>query len=80
MVLLIKQNMMQQLMQLKTLPELKKNEQHELVREEKKKADIINLKIKEYFDEENIQQIMHYKTERERIRYEAELAAANNWC
>jgi hypothetical protein len=75
MVLLIKQNMMQQLMQLKMLPE-SKNDAAQLVRDEAKKKLILSiLKIKEYLMKKIIQQIM--KTERERIRYEAELAAAN---
>jgi hypothetical protein len=48
MVLLIKQNMMQQLMQLKMLPE-SKNDAAQLVRDEAKKVLILSiLKIKEY--------------------------------
>jgi hypothetical protein len=58
MVLLIKQNMMQQLMQLKMLPE-SKNDAAQLVRDEAKGADIINLE--EYLMKKIIQQIMHYK-------------------
>jgi hypothetical protein len=53
MVLLIKQNMMQQLMQLKMLPE-SKNDAAQLVRDEAKKgADIINLENQRILDEEN---------------------------
>jgi hypothetical protein len=76
MVLLIKQNMMQQLMQLKMLPE--KNDAAQLVRDEAKKgADIINLENQRILDEENYTTDYALQTERERIRYEAELAAAN---
>jgi hypothetical protein len=61
MVLLIKQNMMQQLMQLKMLPE-SKNDAAQLVRDEAKKVLILSiLKIKEYLMKKIIQQIMHYK-------------------
>jgi hypothetical protein len=76
MVLLIKQNMMQQLMQLKMLPE-SKNDAAQLVRDEAKKADIINLENQRILDEENYTTDYALQTERERIRYEAELAAAN---
>jgi septal ring factor EnvC (AmiA/AmiB activator) len=42
-----------------------------------KKADIINLENQRILDEENYTTDYALQTERERIRYEAELAAAN---
>jgi hypothetical protein len=58
------------------LPE-SKNDAAQLVRDEAKKgADIINLE-NQRIDEENYTTDYALQTERERIRYEAELAAAN---
>jgi hypothetical protein len=45
---------------------------------QKKGADIINLENQRILDEENYTTDYALQTERERIRYEAELAAANN--
>jgi hypothetical protein len=64
---------MQQLMQLKMLPESKNAAQ--LVRDEAKGADIINLENQRILDEENYTTDYALQTERERIRYERELAA-----
>jgi hydrogenase maturation factor HypF (carbamoyltransferase family) len=59
------------------LPE-SKNDAAQLVRDEAKKgADIINLENQRILDEENYTTDYALQTERERIRYEAELAAAN---
>jgi hypothetical protein len=44
---------------------------------QKKGADIINLENQRILDEENYTTDYALQTERERIRYEAELAAAN---
>jgi hypothetical protein len=55
-----------------------KNDAAQLVRDEAKKgADIINLENQRILDEENYTTDYALQTERERIRYEAELAAAN---
>jgi hypothetical protein len=60
-MVLIKQNMMQQLMQLKMLPE-SKNDAAQLVRDEAKKVLILSiLKIKEYLMK-IIQQIITNRT------------------
>jgi hydrogenase maturation factor HypF (carbamoyltransferase family) len=68
--------MMQQLMQLKMLPESKWCSTTSK-RWKKKGADIINLENQRILDEENYTTDYALQTERERIRYEAELAAAN---
>jgi hypothetical protein len=67
--------MMQQLM-LKDATRIK-NDAAQLVRDEAKGADIINLENQRILDEENYTTDYALQTERERIRYEAELAAAN---